>query len=47
MGGLLGLFLGVSFLSFVEFIELFLEVFFILFEKETSKIMNDGLFVLK
>ena len=33
MGGLLGLFLGISFLSFGELIEMFLEVIFILFEK--------------
>ena len=33
MGGLLGLFIGVSFLSFGELVEMALEVIFILFEK--------------
>lgn len=33
MGGLLGLFIGVSFLSFAEVIEVILEIIFILFEK--------------
>ena len=35
MGGLLGLFIGLSFLSFGELVEMFLEVLFIIFEKET------------
>ena len=38
IGGLLGLFLGISFLSFVEFIDLFIEIFIILLSN--SKIIN-------
>ena len=34
IGGLLGLFLGMSFLSFVEIIEIILEAFVILFERQ-------------
>ena len=36
MGGLLGLFIGISFLSFGELAEMLLEVIFILFEKESQ-----------
>ena len=32
LGGTLGLFLGISFLSFMEIVECFLEVIFVLFE---------------
>jgi len=44
-GGLLGLFLGMSFLSFVEIVEIILETFVILFEKkkvssEVTQIIN-------
>jgi len=34
MGGILGLFIGVSFLSFIEPLEMIMEIIFILFEKE-------------
>ena len=37
IGGLLGLFIGVSFLSFGELIEIFFEVIFVLFERRASK----------
>ena len=33
LGGILGLFIGISFLSFVEILEIILEIFIILFEK--------------
>ena len=33
IGGLLGLFIGVSFLSFGEIVEIFFEILFIIFEK--------------
>ena len=38
MGGILGLFIGVSFLSFVEPIEMIMEIIFILFEKEKKPV---------
>ena len=38
VGGLLGLFIGISFLSFGEIIEMILEVIFILFENSKSKV---------
>ena len=36
IGGLLGLFLGMSFLSFFEFLELFAQIIWILFHKNNS-----------
>ncbi len=33
IGGLLGVFLGISFLSFIEIFETFFEIMFILFKK--------------
>ena len=38
MGGLLGLFIGISFLSFGELFEVFFEIVFILFDKSTYTI---------
>jgi hypothetical protein len=38
IGGNLGLFIGISFLSFAEIIELFIETFYILFEKNRNLI---------
>jgi len=38
IGGLLGVFLGISFLSFAELIEIILEVVIILFEKNQSRV---------
>ena len=37
IGGLLGLFIGVSFLSFGEIIEIIIEIFFIIFEKKKER----------
>lgn len=37
IGGLLGLFLGMSFLSLIEIVEFIMEIFFILFEKKCIK----------
>lgn len=39
-GGLLGLFIGTSFLSFVELIEIFIEIRFILFESKKERNRN-------
>lgn len=36
IGGILGLFLGVSFLTIIEFLDIFLEILFILFENHTT-----------
>ena len=35
IGGILGLFLGISFLSFIEIFEIIFEIMFIIFKKET------------
>ena len=40
IGGTLGLFLGVSFLSFFEIMEIFLQIIFILFENSKNKVLN-------
>lgn len=40
IGGLLGLFIGVSFLSFGELAEMILEVVFILFEKDKNQVTS-------
>ena len=40
IGGLFGLFIGISFLSFGELFELLFEIIFIMFDTKNSKIMN-------
>ena len=37
IGGILGLFLGISFLTAVEIVEFFLEIVFIIFRKKEIK----------
>ena len=41
LGGLLGLFLGLSFLSLIEFVEVFLQVVFVSFNKEKTHSENN------
>jgi hypothetical protein len=40
MGGLFSLFIGISFVSFAEIIEVLCEIFFILFEDKKIKIFS-------
>lgn len=40
VGGTLGLFIGVSFLSTVEFIEIFVNILFVLFEKDKRNVIK-------
>ena len=40
IGGILGLFIGISFLSFIEIIEMILVILFIIFEKKPNGISN-------
>lgn len=42
MGGILGLFIGISFLSLGEIFEVFFEIIFILFDKYTKRIQDLG-----
>jgi hypothetical protein len=41
IGGTLGLLIGISLLSFIEILEIFLEILFILFERKNIKISSD------
>jgi hypothetical protein len=42
MGGLFGLFIGISFVSFAEIIEILCEIFFVLLENKKFKIFTQN-----
>ena len=45
LGGLLGLFLGLSFLSLIEFVEIGLQILIVLFSKNDNKISESNTFL--
>ncbi len=42
LGGNFGLFIGISFLSFAEFIELFIEIILIFFKRDNSVVQSQN-----